>query len=114
MSRAYTVEEMQKIFLNHLEALNNYWARVDLTRPEFAQCLAEKGDALYRLEGLTHSILCVLDGVACGLPAFEVTPAPHSSDKEFHESEGKNWWPVDVGIHGGEYLHEAWSAKHRK
>ena len=46
-----------------------------------------------RLEGLAFSMLVILDGGAMDLPGFIVAPDPHPSDKEYHISEGSNYFP---------------------
>lgn len=108
--RAYTVEEMRKMFLDHLSATVRYWATTDISRPEFAKDLAKQGEVLYRLEGLMFSFLVALDG-GTGLPAFDLIPSPHESDKDYHQENGENWW--DTIVINNTQLHEEWSAKGR-
>ena len=72
-----------------------YWSRV------------ENHTDLEKLEGLVFSFLCLIDGVSGEMPAFELYPAPHPSDKEFHISEGENYWDKDLSLHGDNYLHES-------
>jgi hypothetical protein len=43
--------------------------------------------------GVTHSLLCLLDGVVAFHPAMNLTPAPHPDDKAYHISEGTNYYP---------------------
>jgi hypothetical protein len=109
MSREHTPEEIRTAFLGHISMLVDYWT--DQVGP--------KSDR-EKLDGLAFSILSMLDGCACSLPAFEVLPAPHPDDKSFHRNEGENWWPdpPDLGdastVHGGTMLHELWHDFRRK
>lgn len=103
MSRAYTKAEMRDLFVGEVLARARYWATV------------KRSDA-DKLLGLAHSVLVVLDGMASGMPAFEVIPVPHESDEAYHRSNGSNWWPTpygavrkvveSYGIHEGVLLHE--------
>lgn len=105
MSRQYTREEMQRMFLDSIEDAVRYWA---CSKPTKDLPVEEK------LDGLAFSILCMLDGVNCGLPAFEVYSAPHPTDKAFCQEEGSNWWPDEkdgVNLHGGCMLHDLWGAR---
>lgn len=101
MSREYTQKEIQEQFIAYIKGCINYWDRkVD-----------NEYDTRYRLEGLAHSILCLLDGVVMGFPAYDIIPSPHPSDKEFHISEGEDYYrPFElpegtITVHGGDYLH---------
>jgi hypothetical protein len=93
--RAYTVEEMREMFVDHLHTLAKYWAKVPLG-PEFDKYIAEKGDVLYRLEGLLFSFLVTLDGGSGGMPAFDVRAAVSAEDRAFHREEEENWWGSQV------------------
>ncbi len=107
MSRAYTREEMQQLFIAHLKAVARYWAT-----PK--DCTIE--ERLEGVEGALFSFLVTLDGGSGGMPAFDVVPRPHSSDEEFHRSMEEDFWPCPddadskvlarLGIHGGSMLHE--------
>jgi hypothetical protein len=115
-SRAYTSEEIRDQFLSHLVEITKYWSRV----PAGKSC-EEK------MSGLVFSILAVLDGAAVDLPSFELVPAPHEEDKEYHVENGDNYYtPIDVTengilvpgndgeedtlatVHGDSALHELW------
>lgn len=78
-----SVDEMRTKFLEHVDAMIEYWS--DDTR--------ERGGGRQRLEGLAFSLLVALDGGAAALPRFVVIPCPHESDKMFHQSRGENWYP---------------------
>jgi len=84
MSRAYTKEEVREQLIRHLLMLARYWRD---TKVEGGQD---------RFEGLIHSILATLDGCSTGIPAFDLVPAPHPDDKEFHISNGENWYEPEV------------------
>lgn len=94
--RAYTTEEVREHFLNHVRNMVDYWDRH-----------VERETTRERLSGLAFSLLVLLDG-GTHLPGFVVAPAPHRDDREFHISEGKNYYPeapeVECDIAG--FLHE--------
>ena len=96
-SREYTQDEVRDMFLDYVRGITEYWLELpNKTTKE-------------RMEGLAFSILTCLDG-GTSLPGFIVAPAPHESDKEFHQDRGENWFPdntesnVNCDIAGG--LHE--------
>lgn len=95
--REYTPEEVRAMFLQHIRTLVKYWERVP-----------QAPTAREKLEGLAFSILVTLDGEADGLPAFDVVPCPHESDKDYHRDEGENWFPSGVPLPGAlhEYFHQ--------
>ena len=121
MSAQYTQEECQKMFLEALAANCRYWTNLELTDDtpgiDFS---TEAARTKWKVEGLAFSVLNLLDGGAGMMPAFEVYPAPHESDKAYHQDEGSNYWPgppekcLDAEgneiptIHGGDMLHELW------
>ena len=107
--RAYTVEEMRNMFLDHMKAMAQYWASVDLTGKEFAVDIKKDGESLYRLEGLAHSILVMLDGGTLVTPAFDLIPSPHPDDEEHLRENGENWW-TKVIINECQ-LHDEWYAR---
>ena len=102
-SRAHTKEEMLKKVRDHIEALPAYWAEV----------AKERGYSTEEsLENLVFSFYTMLDGCCGGLPAFDLVPCPHPTDKEFHKEEGENWWePVPIN---NTSLHETYSMSKRK
>jgi len=103
--RVMTAEEQREEFLQVLEALADYWPTV-------------VGSMEEAVDGMVFSMLTMLDGGNGVLPGFEVVPAPHPDDKQYHQAEGKNWWPPlkkgVVGIHGDCMLHEVWSMRKQK
>lgn len=99
MSRAYTEEEVRKMLVVHFRALSKYWATLDgLHSPKTIQ---------ERCDGLVFSILITLDGASVDLPAFNLSPAPHPSDKQYHIDNGENWFDEDMVINDCN-LHEEW------
>jgi len=100
--REKTTEEIRGEFLKHVRSLINYWDKVESKEGPKSQ--------KDRLEGLAFSIMVALDGGAMALPGFIVAPSPHPDDKEYHISEGSNYYPenheLDIkgDIAGG--LHE--------
>lgn len=108
--RAYTVEEMRNMVIEHLAMMARYWATANLGRPEFKEHLASKGEILYRLEGLVFSFLVMLDGGSGDMPAFDLSPSPHEDDEDFHRKNGENWWPSGEIVNECQ-LHDLWSTR---
>jgi hypothetical protein len=102
-----TVDEMREAFLDQLDGLANYWATI----PNPA-CGSGETEAQARVRGLAFSVLVMLDGGSLGVPAFDLVPAPHLEDAEFHRDEGGDWWTPEV-INDCQ-LHEEWCARGRK
>ena len=91
--RPYTAEEVRDMLLEHSVALARYWA----DQPNMT--------AYQRCEGVVFSMLAMLDGGSAGLPGFVLIPQPHESDKEFHISEGENWFEaVEISFALHEHL----------
>jgi hypothetical protein len=84
-SREKTTEEIREEFLKHVRSLINYWDKVEGKDSPKTQ--------KDRLDGLAFSIMVALDGGAMALPGFIVAPCPHPSDKEYHISEGSDYYP---------------------
>lgn len=80
--RMYTQDEVRENFLMHIAVMIDYWDGTP-----------NGGSSRSRLEGLAHSILVALDGCSAALPGFVVTPAPHSSDREYCIANGENFYP---------------------
>ena len=77
----YTEEEVTKMFINKVHSIINYWHRDDRTP-----------DVKEKLEGVAHSILCVIDGNT-DLPGFILAPNPHSDDKQYYIEKGESFFP---------------------
>lgn len=104
MSKELTPDEVRKRFLEHVAGMVAYWAGEDTSNiPTHYSCRQ-------RLEGLVHSILAAIDGCAINLPGFALVPLPHSSDKQFHQDEGEDWFPESDEPENdiGGSLHEVW------
>lgn len=69
MSREYNAEGVRTIFIDHVRAMVDYRAALDMPERE-------------KLEGLDFSILVALDGEAAAVPALIVAPCPHPDDKQ--------------------------------
>lgn len=82
MSKEKTTEEIREEFLSQIWHLLNYWSELDLKERE-------------KMEGLAFSILGILDGVSGGSPGFLVAPITDPSDKEFHISQGEDYYPLN-------------------
>lgn len=96
----YTSEEMREQFMDHLRTTIDYWSRVPETYPEKKNATAKE-----LLEGLTHSILAMIDGCA-DLPAMDIVLRPHPDDKKYHLSQGERWIKDGTVINGDCHLHE--------
>lgn len=103
--RAYTEEEVQDIFLNHLATLAHYWATVT---PDEGEAMT----VLDRCNGLVHSILSNISGSGLAHPAIDLRLAPHESDKAFHISEGENYFQPGMVINNC-LLHQIWNKYER-
>ena len=90
--RPYTADEVRERFLDHVRSLAVYWAGQQDQTP------------LERCEGVAFSILNIFDGTT-GLPAMNISLAPHTDDRAYQESNGENWYEPDQIINDC-YLHE--------
>lgn len=79
--RPYTSEETAEHLLKHFASMAEYWAH----HPNGG----EIGD---RCHGLVFSILSALDGSSMDLPAFDLVPAPHPEDRQYHIDRGENYY----------------------
>jgi hypothetical protein len=86
MSRPFTPEECREMFMSHVRAMVRYWQN---------ETRADRNEAI---EGMAHSMLCMIDGVSGGLPAFQLIPYSHPDDKQYHIDNNENYWPDDVDI----------------
>jgi hypothetical protein len=97
--REFTEDEIRQQFLAHIRFLVDYFDR-DTSLESQKE----------RLSALAHSILCVIDGCAVGLPAFILAPLPHADDKQFNIESGENYYPenhdLDVKSDIAGCLHE--------
>ena len=93
----YTVDECREIFLEILESHMEFIIHED-RRPT----------AREKLDLMIFTFLGILDGNTIGLPAFEVRPIPHESDKEYSQRQGESWWPSGIDIFDGE-MHSRWA-----
>ena len=91
-SRAYTAEEVQDKFLTEVEHAVSYWSN---SNPEME--LDE------RLQGLTYSIMSLIDGSHMELPGFKLIPSIHPADKQQALDMGLDYYE-EVDIAGT--LHE--------
>lgn len=86
MSRVYTEEEIRSKFFDYVWNSIDYWngERISNVEPSMSQ--------RDRLEGLTHSLLALLDGRTF-FPAATPTVEPHEEDRAYYESQGENYYP---------------------
>lgn len=95
--RALTVHEMRAEFLAHVRMIANERKASMLRRIPPEQRTDQVREAIERAaSGTASSILAVLDGVSSGVPAFNITPAPHPDWKFF--VEGENFWDEEPVI----------------
>jgi hypothetical protein len=79
MPRAYTTDEVRRMFVQNIKNRVNYWAD-------------SKGNTeKEKLSGLAFSILVMLDG-GSDLPQFHVVAAPHPDDKNYDIENGDNYF----------------------
>ena len=114
MEQEYSTDEVMEQLIGHIYDLVEYWNKVP------------QQDTKEKLAGLAFSILSTLDGSSLALPCFIVAPDPHPEDKQYHQSQGENWYPennelpgapgVELQIQGnlGGCLHDAFSAHERR
>jgi hypothetical protein len=79
--REYTHEEIRQQVYAHIHNMVKYWEN------ENREPLVK-----VKLEGLAFSILALIDGDT-ELPGFSLVPRPCKEDKDYHKSEGENWYP---------------------
>ena len=84
--RAYTTKECRDRFQKHMFMLCKYWSEVPQNRESLT--LTERD----RMEGLCHSIQAYLDGRTLNSPSMDLVIHNCKGDKEFHISEGENWF----------------------
>lgn len=94
------VDEMRKLFLDHLHHLVAYWAGEEGSNVPPTQGATE------RLDGLAFSILSALDGCSLAVPGYALVPLSDPEDMEFHRQNDENWYPEGTDIGGA--LHEQW------
>ena len=75
---------MRELLLTYFANLSTYWASQHPTNSKEA------------CEGLLFSILTTFDGGSAHLPAFDIIPCPHETDKEYFISLGKNYFVNEV------------------
>lgn len=80
MSRQYTDEEVKENFERAIRDIVRYWSVQPGTKAQIA-------------EGVTHTILALLDGSHGEMPRFAVVPNPNLVDKDYHKRRGENWFP---------------------
>lgn len=104
---AFTAEEERKAFLNSICGMISYWNSEGLSN------VPKDYNSRQRLEGLVHSILVLIDGGSGTMPKYNISPAPHPDDKDYHISNGEKWHDPDVIINDCQ-LHDEYNAMGRK
>lgn len=95
---AYTKEEVQENFINHLCDMANYWSTQDCS----------KKDAV---EGMLFSMFALLDGNSVGFPAMNVSVDPHPDDQEYLTSIGEKYYEPDMVFNDDVWLHEMYATR---
>lgn len=90
--RAYTEKEVRDLLLKQIRVMVRYWANL----PDVDKATGRQITIYDRCDGVAYSILNILDGGSMGLPAFELTAAPHKEDKQFYIENGENWFEETV------------------
>jgi hypothetical protein len=93
MPRAYTEEEILKQFFDHVWSSIDYWnseGPLSNVEPDLS--------SRERLEGLTHSLLALLDGRHLFFPAASPVVVPHQEDEAYYEKLGKNYYPPETPL----------------
>jgi hypothetical protein len=93
MSREYTGEECQEMLLKKIASLSKYWAEALLDDFD-----SKEEEIKYRLNGFAFSVLNIFDGSSMDLPAFDIFPSPHPSDKEYFQDNDENWFPGPIEV----------------
>lgn len=78
--RPYTPEEITHQLVTQFKGIADYWAN---QHPD---------NAREATQGTVFSICSALDGSSMALPAFNLVPAPCPEDKDYHISEGQNYY----------------------
>lgn len=84
--RAYTKEEVRQILYKHMKDACKYWSRQKRETEED------------RMLGLCHTLLATFDGSVLNLPAIDLRLSCHSTDKEFNQRNGENWFEDEMVI----------------
>lgn len=93
MSRAFTKEEVRKMFLQNVVSISDYWGN-----------LPDKTD-LERAQGVAFSMLVMFDGESSVVPAMDIVLRPHPDDEEYHKTEDTNWFENGMVINEEEMHH---------
>jgi len=96
--RAKTAEEVRNIFLTHIKDLVRYWSELP-NKSDYERC-----------DGVAFSILSMIDGCGVVLPAMDIHLHPHPDDKEYHKSQGEDWYENGMWINDT-MLHEEYVEK---
>lgn len=88
--REYTEDEIREKFLKNCVQIKKYWLELPNKTTE------------ERMSGMLFSLLVSLDGGSMAVPGWILAPCPHEDDKEFHKSNGENYYPEnhDKGVTG--------------
>ena len=95
MSREYTKDEVLELFLGQCRVASYYWA-------EHAKVDSRKE----AVEGMLHSMLCIIDGVSGGFPAINLSVDPDPSDKQYHIDNEEDYYPSGLVFNDDVMLHE--------
>jgi hypothetical protein len=81
--RVFTKEEVLNDFMDGIRSLVDYWSSEDYVKDR---------DQRYRLQGLAHSILTLIDGLSSDNPGFNLVVNVHPEDKEYNIKRGENYY----------------------
>ena len=95
--RPYTKEEVRELFLAIIQDNARYWAELPGLTPQ------------ERCDGVTFSILTLLDGSRVGFPAVDIVLSPYQDDENDAMENGADWFKQGMVINDDCMLHEIWA-----
>ena len=99
MSKPIEKEVLREKFLKQVRLYAREWASYDNKTPQ------------ERCDGLTFSILALLDGSDPELPAFDLVARPHPDNEAYHATHGEDWVVDGQAINDDVCLHNLYYPK---
>ena len=94
MSKPLSKAEVAEMFIEQIDAYVSSWLNTEVTEEE-------------KMRGLVHSMLVIFDG-GSQLPAMDIVPRPHPSDKDYCIDNNWNYF-VEEPFNDNIQLHDMWS-----
>lgn len=95
MSKEFTKEQMQKMFMDHLMMLRNYWLN-ESRAPTHEE----------KLDGFIHSLLVTFDGCSGGHPGIDLVINTSGEDISYAKENGSHYYPKTVCINDDCHMHD--------